>query len=118
VASSELLTIPEVAKRLDVARSIARMLVESGKLGPVTTKDGRLRVAAEAVEAYVQARALQLAGAKSPREAAVDANLYGDIPVSTLRTFAKISDPANRHLFTREALKKALANVAKKKRPG
>jgi excisionase family DNA binding protein len=42
VDSSDLLTISEVAKRLNVARPYARMLMDLGKLGPMTTKDGRM----------------------------------------------------------------------------
>ncbi len=34
-----------------------------------------------------------------------------DVPLETLRTFAYISDPANRHLFSAEAARKAFAGV-------
>jgi hypothetical protein len=92
------------------------MLADTGKLGAVAEKDGRRAVAAAAVDSYLRARAQKHAGAKTPREAAVEANLYNlerlaierDVPVETLRMFASISDPANEHLFTREALAKAL----------
>ncbi len=33
------------------------------------------------------------------------------LPVEVLRTFAKISDPSNRHLFTAEAAQKAFSGV-------
>lgn len=114
--SDELLTIPEAAKRLGVPRPYASMLADTGGLGAVVEKDGRRAVAVAAVDAYLRAQAQDHAGAKTPREAAAEANLYDleslaielDIPVEILRTFAAISDPANQHLFTREALAKAL----------
>jgi excisionase family DNA binding protein len=114
--SDELLTIAEAAERLGVSRPYASMLADTGKLGAVAEKDGRRAVAVAAVEEYLRARAQEHAGAKTPREAAAEANLYeleslaGElgVPVETLRMFAAISDPANQHLFTREALAKAL----------
>lgn len=114
--SDELLTIAEAAERIEVPRPYASMLADTGKLGAVAEKDGRRAVAVAAVEAYLRARALEHAGAKTPREAAAEANLYDleslaselGVPAETLRMFAAISDPANQHLFTREALTKAL----------
>ncbi|WP_146187945.1 hypothetical protein [Acidovorax sp. CF316] len=38
-------------------------------------------------------------------------NPAAGIPEETLRTFRKISDPANKHLFTVEAALKALENI-------
>jgi hypothetical protein len=69
-------------------------------------------VTSNAVEVYLQARTVEHAGAKSPREVAADAGLYTletpsielSIPVDVLRTLSGISDPANEHLFTREGL--------------
>lgn len=114
--SDELLSIAEAAKRLGVPRPYATMLADTGKLGAVAKKDGRRTVSSAAVEAYLRSRNQKHAGAKTPREAAAEANLYDiyslaielDVPVKALRMFAAISDPANQHLFTREALAKAL----------
>jgi len=116
--SDELLTLAEAAKRLGVSRPYASMLADTGKLGAVVEKDGRRSVVVAAVDAYLRAQAQEQAGAKTPREAAAEANLYDleslavelDVPVKTLRMFAAISDPANEHLFTRDALAKALAH--------
>ncbi|MGM9481773.1 hypothetical protein ACS5PN_11375 [Roseateles sp. NT4] len=74
--SDELLTIAEAAVRLDVPRVYASMLADVGKLGPVAMREGGRVVAATAVDAYLQAREQQHAGAPSPREAAAEANLY------------------------------------------
>lgn len=114
--SDELLTIAEAAERLAVPRPYASMLADAGKLGAVVAKNGRRAVAVAAVDAYLRAQAQEHAVAKTPREAAAEADLYDlaslaselGVPVETLRIFAAISDPANRHLFTREALAKAL----------
>lgn len=120
--SDDLLTLAEAAERLAVPRPYASMLADTGKLGAVAVKDGRRAVAVAAVEAYLRARAQEHAGAKTPREAAAEANFYEleslaselGVPVETLRMFAAISDPANQHLFTREALAKVLErNLAK-----
>jgi len=114
--SDGLLTIAEAAQRLGVPRPYASMLADTGMLGAVAEKDGRRAVSAAVVEAYLRSRNQEHAGAKTPREAAAEANLYDlenlatelDVPVETLRMFAAISDPKNQHLFTREALAKAL----------
>jgi len=72
----EVLTIAEAAERLEVSRLYASMLADTGKLGAVVEKDGRRAVAVAAVDAYLHARSQEHADAKTPREAAVEANLY------------------------------------------
>ncbi|WP_269083426.1 helix-turn-helix transcriptional regulator [Cupriavidus basilensis] len=72
-----LLTIAEVAARLEVSRPYVSMLCEAGKLGEVVvTGDGRRRIRASAVEACLAARVKQSEGAPSPRRAGVDSGRY------------------------------------------
>lgn len=72
-----LLTIAEVAARLEVSRPYVSMLCDAGKLGEVVvTDDGRRRIRASAVEACVAARVKQPEGAPSPRQAGVDSGLH------------------------------------------
>lgn len=79
-ASDSLLTTAEAAAWLEVSRPHVSMLCDQGKLGEVVMTDGgHRRVRASAVEAYLNARTKQTAGARSPREAGVKAGLY-DFP--------------------------------------
>lgn len=77
-ATDALLTTAEAAAKLEVSRPHVSMLCDQGKLGEVVmTEGGHRRVRASAVEAYLTARTKQHEGAKSPREAGVEAGLYG-----------------------------------------
>ncbi|MFT3821632.1 MAG: helix-turn-helix domain-containing protein [Rubrivivax sp.] len=79
-AADLLLTTAEAAAKLEVSRPHVSMLCDQGKLGEVVmTEGGHRRIRASAVEAYLTARTRKLEGARSPREAAVDAGLY-DFP--------------------------------------
>jgi excisionase family DNA binding protein len=75
-----LLTTANAATRLEVSRSYVSMLCDQGKLGEVvTTEGGHRRIRSSAVDAYLSTRTKQHEGAKSPREAALEAGLY-DFP--------------------------------------
>ncbi len=80
-----LLTMAEVAARLDVSRPYACLLCDSGQLGEVLSEDGYRRVQASAVDAYLAAREREHEGAPSPREAGIAAGLY-DHPDSHYRS--------------------------------
>ncbi|MDR6859807.1 hypothetical protein [Variovorax guangxiensis] len=72
-----LLTTAEAAAKLDASRPYVAMLCHAGKLGDVVmTKEGHRRTRSSAVQAYLDHRAKQHEGAKSPRQAGVDAGLY------------------------------------------
>lgn len=76
-ADDRLLTTADVATMLDASRPHVSMLCDAGKLGEVvTTEGGHRRIRSSAVAAYLAARAKQVRGAKSPREAGVEAGLY------------------------------------------
>lgn len=69
--------LKEGVLKLEVSRPHVSMLCDQGKLGEVVMTDGgHRRIRASAVEAYLNARTKQLEGVKSPREAAMDADLY------------------------------------------
>jgi excisionase family DNA binding protein len=80
-----LLTMAEVASRLDASRPYVAMLCDAGLLGEVMTEGGRRRIHAFAVDAYLAARALHYADAPSLREAGMEAGLY-DQPDSHYRS--------------------------------
>lgn len=87
--SDGLLTTAEAAAKLEVSRPHVSMLCDQGKLGEVVmTEGGHRRVRASAVEAYLNARTKQLAGAKSPRQAGIDAGLY-DVPDGHFRNVVR-----------------------------
>ncbi|MDO3622831.1 helix-turn-helix domain-containing protein [Ralstonia pseudosolanacearum] len=72
-----LLTIAEAAERLGVSRPVASLLCDAGKLGAVVVAaDGRRRVRASTVDAYLVARNRETDGAPLPRAAGVEAGLY------------------------------------------
>lgn len=79
-AADALLTTAEAAVKLEVSRPHVSMLCDQGKLGEVVmTAGGHRRIRAAAVDAYMATRTKQHQGAKSPRQAGVDAGLY-DVP--------------------------------------
>lgn len=87
-----LLTIAQAAARLEVSRPYVSILCDAGTLGVViVTDDGRRRIHASAVEAYLAARAKQSEGGASPRQAGVEAGLY-DHPDDHLRSKIRQED--------------------------
>lgn len=79
-ATDGLLTTAQAAAKLEVSRPHVSMLCDQGKLGEVVmTEGGHRRIRISAVQAYLEVRTRQLDGAKSPREAGVEAGLY-DVP--------------------------------------
>ncbi|MCA0242265.1 MAG: excisionase family DNA-binding protein [Proteobacteria bacterium] len=72
-----LLTTAQAAALLQVSRPYVSMLCDAGKLGEVTvTEGGHRRVRAAAVDAYRAAQVRAAQGARTPRQAGVDAGLY------------------------------------------
>jgi excisionase family DNA binding protein len=77
VINDALLTTAEAAVKLEVSRPYVSMLCDAGKLGEIVmTEGGHRRIRSSAVDAYLAARTKQHQGAKSPREAGVEAGLY------------------------------------------
>lgn len=108
-AADALLTTAEAAAKLEVSRPHVSMLCDQGKLGEVVMTDGgHRRIRASAVEAYLNARTKQLEGAKSPREAAMDAGLY-DFPEGHFTNVVRGNSDVGKPL-------RAVANAARKLR--
>lgn len=95
-AADVLLTTAEAAAKLEVSRPHVSMLCDQGKLGEVVmTEGGHRRIRASAVEAYLDTRTKQLQGAKSPREAGIDAGLY-DFPEGHFKNVVRASPDADK----------------------
>lgn len=95
-AADALLTTAEAAAKLEVSRPHVSMLCDQGKFGEIVMTDGgHRRIRASAVEAYLNARTKQLEGAKSPREAAMEAGLY-DFPEGHYKNVVRVSPAAGK----------------------
>lgn len=72
------LGVEEIAQTLGTNRPYASMLLDAGKLGELRQESGQPRAARlAAVLAYQAAQREALASALSPRDAGVEAGLYG-----------------------------------------
>lgn len=73
-------SFPQVAEKLATSRPYVTMLASRGELGEVrTSQDGKLRVATEAVEAYLAERRCEPASMMELQKAALAAGMY-EIP--------------------------------------
>lgn len=90
-AADVLLTTAEAANKLEVSRPHVSMLCDQGKLGEIVMTDGgHRRIRASAVAAYLNTRTKPLEGAKSPREAAMEAGLY-DFPEGHFKNVVRLN---------------------------
>lgn len=105
-----LLTTAQAASKLEVSRPHVSMLCDQGKLGEVVmTEGGHRRIRASAVQAYLEDRTRQFDGAKSPREAGMEAGLY-DVPEGHFKNVVRESAGASKSM-------KAATKAGRKIRP-
>lgn len=109
-----LLTTAEVAARLEVSRPHVSMLCDAGKLGEIVlTEGGHRRIRESAVDSYLATRTGRLEGAKTPREAGVEAGLY-DHEDGYFRNVVREKEGAETAPATRKPAKPRARKVARK----